>query len=70
MPKPNRVFDPMTGKPDRKASKPGTFPLYEWGEKSLIPDERIEHVLGFSEHRISSLNGNVESLSIRGTRIA
>lgn len=60
----------MTGAPDRGRSAPNAFPLYERGEKSLIVDEPIEHVLGFSEHRIARLNGNVENLSIRGTRIA
>lgn len=70
MPKPNRVYDPMTGAPDRGASKPGAFPIFERGEKAYIPDEPVERVLGFSDHRIARLDGNLDKVSVRGTRIA
>lgn len=70
MARPRRVYNPMTGRPDHGRSETGVFPLYERGEKAYIPDEPVERILGFSDHRIARLDGNVERISIRGTRIA
>jgi hypothetical protein len=69
MARPKTVYDPMTGKLDRKRST-APMPVNDPGPHAFEVVEPVHVQLGISEHRLARVDGNVEKLSIRGTRIA
>jgi hypothetical protein len=72
MSKPRTVFDPMTGKLDRERSSKVFVPRHgpRFGGDRPYKAEPLVDVLGISDHRLARVDGNIEKLSIRGTRIA
>lgn len=69
MPRPDRVYDPMTGALDKRRSKPGSVKPVKLYDRPQ-PAEPLHSVLGISERSLGRADGNIEKLSIKGVRLA